>query len=239
MASTAAVAQAEAIRYAIHFAELHNAIDSGDLGRAREALSEFQRDSALATARGFDPVNRTSSLRSEFASIRRALRKGDIQTAQSSLSNLRREMLKREMGVPDQGDSVGKKLSVESSALESAELVDAVSVVPSGIPEDMSATFIQRQPALTSFTQGSQVFPSSGASDFELSTPSVSTSTQAVLQGPGATHLYADTHALDGTAFSPTPELLIGSTGMSIPDGAQLQFADSPLSLRMPSFLGS
>jgi hypothetical protein len=239
MASTAAVAQAEAMRYAIHFAELHNAIDSGDLGRARKALSEFQRDSALATARGFDPVNGTSSLRSEFASIRRALQKGDIQTAQSALSNLRREMLEREMGFPDQRDSVEQTLSVHSSAPESAELVDAVSVVQSGILKDVSSTFIQRQPALVSFTQGPQVFPTSGASNFELSAPSVSTSTQAVLQGPGATQWYADTYSVDGTAFAPTPELLLGSTGMSIPDGAQLQFADSPLSLRMPSFLGS
>ena len=192
----------------------------------------------VATARGFDPVNQTSSLRSEFASIRRALQKGDIQTAQSSLSNLRREMLKREMGVPDQGDSVGKTVSVGSSTSESAELVGAVSVVQSGILKDVSSTFIQRQPALASFTQGPQVFPTSGASDFELSAPSVSTSTQAVLQGPGAAQRYAETDSVDGTAFAPTPELLIGSTGMSIPDGAQLHFADSPLSLRMASFLG-
>ena len=86
MAAAAAVAQAQAVQYANHFAELHNAIDAGDLGAARKALSEFQRDSAIATANGFDPVNQTSALRREFSGIRKALLKGDIKTAQTAFT---------------------------------------------------------------------------------------------------------------------------------------------------------
>lgn len=223
MASAAAIAQTEAVRYAYHFAELQNSIDSGDLGGARMALSEFQRDSAVATARGFDPVNQTSSLRSEFASIRRALSKGDMKTAQASLSNLRKEL-----GVPEQPPSDGDVLPGNLPVLGAAEDSKAVRVAPSGDSKRMSSTFIKTQPALASFTQGPQVFPTSGASSFELSVPSVSTSTQAVLQGLSATQPDAQARDMDGTSFAPTPELMLGSKGMSIPDGAQLQLDHNP-----------
>jgi hypothetical protein len=223
MASAAAVAQAEAVRYAFNFAELQNKIDAGDLDGAKVALSEFQRDSAVATARGFDPVNQTSSLRSEFASIRKALLKGDIETAQSSLSNLRKEL-----GVPQ---PVARETSDPSGSLPvliSIDESDAVSASPSADAKRMSSTFIKNQPALASFTQGPQVFPTSGASSFELSVPSVSTSTQAVVQGLAAFQTSGQSRDSDGTSFAPTPELMLGSKGMSIPDGAQLQLDDNP-----------
>lgn len=231
MASAAAVAQAEAVRYAVHFAELQNSIDSGDLGGARKALSEFQRDSAVATARGFDPVNQTSSLRSEFASIRRALLKGDIKTAQSSLSNLRSEI-----GLPKQGNSAGREVVGEGSVLVTVENPQAVLAGQSRDSKRMSSTFIKTQPALASFTQAPQVFPTSDASNFVLSVPSVSTSRQALLQGLSATQPDAQVPDLDGTSFAPTPELMLGTKGMSIPDGAQLQLTDPPISLQTASF---
>jgi hypothetical protein len=223
MASAAAVAQAEAVRYAFHFAELQNKIDAGDLDGAKIALSEFQRDSAVATARGFDPVNQTSSLRSEFASIRRALLKGDIETAQSSLSNLRKEL-----GVPQPVARETNDLAGSLPVLIPIDKPEAVSVSQSAESKRMSSTFIKNQPALASFTQSPQVFPTSGASSFELSVPSVSTSTQAVLQGLAAFQTSGQSRDSDGTSFAPTPELMLGSKGMSIPDGAQLQLDDNP-----------
>lgn len=233
MASAAAIAQTEAVRYAYHFAELQNSIDIGDLGGARMALSEFQRDSAVATARGFDPVNQTSSMRSEFASIRRALLKGDITTAQASLSNLRKEL-----GVPERAPSDGSALLGTLSGPVADENSNVARVSASGESKRMSSTFIKTQPALASFTQSPQVFPTSGASSFELSVPSVTTSTQAVLQGLSATQPDAQARDLDGTSFAPTPELMLGSKGMSIPDGAQLQFTEGPNSLGTVSFAG-
>jgi hypothetical protein len=41
---------------------------------------------------------------------------------------------------------------------------------------------------------------------------------------------------LDGTAFAPTPELMLGSKGISIPPGAELQFSNNPILLRTVSF---
>jgi hypothetical protein len=223
MASAAAVAQSEMVRYAVRFADLNHAIDSGDLGSARKALSEFQRDSAVATARGFDPVNQTSSMRSEFASIRRALLKGDIQTAQASLSNL-----KKELGIPQKGAPLGGAFSGADPVLGTVGDVGTAPVDQPSETSRVSNTFIRNQPALVSFSQSPQVFPTSGASDFELSERSVSTSTQAVMQGLSASRPDVQGPDLDGTSFAPTPELMLGSKGMSIPDGAQLQLDDSP-----------
>ncbi len=269
MAAAAAIAQAQAVQYASHFAELHNAIDSGDLGAARKALSEFQRDSAIATVNGFDPVNQTSSLRREFSTIRRALLKGDVKTAQTSLSTLRKEL---GLALPKAEESqVSSTLEALAAAVDTKDLPsvrralgafgrDAAlaasknskslgagsdlvrdirslqTAVQSGDPKMTSSTFIKIQPALTSFTQGPQVFPTSSASASKLSVPSVNTSTQAVLQGLAATQPNAQAGDQDGTSFAPTPEMMLGSKGMSIPAGAQLQFANNPILLQTIAF---
>jgi hypothetical protein len=268
MAAAAAIAQAQAVQYANHFAELHNAIDSGDLGGARRALSEFQRDSAVAAANGIDPVSQTSSLRREFSNIRRALQKGDISAAQTALSTL-----KKEMGIlesPDRGTPLSSELEPlvesadpgtlptrprlvasagrnkqasreDSKALGpddafSRDILSPQEVVPSVGPRNTSSTFIKTQPALTSFTQAPQVFPTSDSFASRMSVPLVNTSTQAVLQGLAATQPNAQELDLDGTPFAPSPEMMLGSKGMSIPAGAQLQFANNPTTLQRVAF---
>jgi hypothetical protein len=269
MAAAAAIAQAQAVQYANHFAELHNAIDSGDLGAARKALSEFQRDSAVATANGFDPVNQTSSLRREFSSIRKALLKGDIKTAQASLSTLKKELgvaqpaakesalsaslgslaaavnsadlpsVRRSLGAFGRDAALATSKNAKSLGVGGDLIRDIRSLqtaVQSGDPKMTSSTFIKIQPALTSFTQGPQVFPTSSAFSSKLSVPSVNTSTQAVLQGLAATQPNAQARDLDGTSFAPTPEMMLGSKGMSIPAGAQLQFANNPVLLQTIAF---
>ncbi len=272
MAAAAAIAQAQAVQYATHFAELHNAIDSGDLGGARKALSEFQRDSSVATANGYDPVNQTSSLRREFSGIRKALLEGDMKAAQTALSTL-----KKELGV-EQSESAEESVSTDPEASPVAAKAENLAVAKGAVgavgafgkdaalassknprplgaggdfiqdirslqaagqsrdPKKTSSTFIKIQTALTSFTQAPQVFPTSGSADSTLSVLSVNTSTQAVLQGLAATQPNAQARNLDGTSFAPTPELMLGSKGMSIPAGAELQLANNPILLQTLSF---
>ena len=69
-----------------------------------------------------------------------------------------------------------------------------------------------------------------------MTIPPVNTSTQAVLQGLAATQPDAQLRDLDGTPFAPTPELLLGTKGMSIPAGAQLRFANNPILLQTIAF---
>ena len=269
MAAAAAIAQAQAVQYATHFAELHNAIDSGDLGGARKALSEFQRDSSVATANGYDPVNQTASLRREFSGIRKALLEGDMKAAQTALSTL-----KKELGV-EQSVSAEESVSTDPEASPVAAKAENLAVAKgasgalgkdaalassknprplgagsdfiqdirsllvagqSGDPKKTSSTFIRIQTALASFTQAPQVFPTSGSVASTLSVLSVNTSTQAVLQGLAATQPNAQARNLDGTSFAPTPELMLGSKGMSIPAGAELQLANNPILLQTLSF---
>jgi hypothetical protein len=263
MGAAAAIAQAQAVQYASHFAELHNAIDSGDLGGARKALSEFQRDSSVATANGFDPVNQTSSLRREFSSIRNALLKGDIKAAQTALSTLKKELgvevpvatepgespvvLKAEnLSATKVASGTFEKDAALASSKNSKSLGTGGDVIrdirslrvvgQSGLPQKTSSTFIKIQAALTSFTQAPQVFPTSGQADSTLSVLSVKTSTQAVLQGLAATQPNAQARDLGGTSFAPTPELMLGSKGMSIPAGAELQLANNPVLLQTFAF---
>ncbi len=269
MAAAAALAQSQALQYANRFAELHNAIDAGDLGAARKALSDFNRDSAVATANGFDPVNQTSSLRREFSTIRKALLKGDIKTAQTALSTLKKELgvaapEPAEKTLPAGPVSPAAALQMENlsslrnrpgaggrdSALVSSKISKAPGVgsdpsrdirslrgtVQAEDQQKTGSTAIKIQPALTSFTQGPQVFPTSGAAAAKLSVPLVKTSTQAVLQGLAATQPNAQVLDLGGTSFAPTPEMMLGSRGMSIPAGAELQFANNPILLQTVAF---
>jgi hypothetical protein len=269
MAAAAAIAQAQALQYAHHFAELHNAIDSGDLGAARKALSAFQRDAAVTAVNGFDPISQISSLRREFSGIRKALLKGDISAAQTSLSSLRKEI--GLLQPADTEDSLPGVLQpfVETQSSEVLPARPRLVLAPDGnhrkpswrdlnhlgadgaLPRDIrsapdvlseepqktSRTFIKTQPALSSFAQGPQVFPTSDSFASKISVPTVKTSTQAVLQGLAATQPNAQELDLDGTPFAPSPEMMLGSKGMSIPAGAQLQFEDNPITLRPVAFL--
>jgi hypothetical protein len=99
-----------------------------------------------------------------------------------------------------------------------------------------SSTFIKSQPSIVSFNQSPQVFPTSNAGLSKPSIPVVSTSKQAVLQGLAATLPDAQAPDLDGTAYAPTPELMIGSKGMSIPPGAMLRHANNSILLQMMAF---
>ncbi len=267
--AAAALAQSQAVQYANRFAELHNAINDGDVAAARKALSDFNRDSAVATANGFDPVNQTSSLRREFSAIRKALLKGDIKTAQNSLSTLKKELgvatpEQAKRSLPADPASPAMALQMENlsslrsrpgavgrdSTLFSAKNPKSLGVggdpardirslrgtVQSDDQQKMGSTSIEIQPALTSFTQGPQVFPTSGAAAAKLSVPPVKTSTQAVLQGLAATQPNAQVLDFGGTSFAPTPEMMLGSRGMSIPAGAELQFANNPILLQTVAF---
>jgi hypothetical protein len=261
MVTAAAIAQSQAVQYANHFVDLQKAIDSGDIGQAQNALINFQRESAVAAVKGLDPINQIFSLRREFSSIQNALIKGDIRSAQLSLSNLRKEL-----GVPEQsvqialsfGESGGSEEGLPDRSVNPAVLgsPETRAVRPqlgrgNDLEHDLSlqasdselqttritsSTFIKSQPSVVSFNQSPQVFPTSNAGLSKPSIPVVSTSQQAVMQGLAATLPDAQAPDLDGTAFAPTPELMIGSKGMSIPPGAMLRYANNPVLLQMIAF---
>lgn len=256
MAVGAAIVQAQAVQYANHFADLQKAVGSGDLKQAREALSVFQRDSAVASASGYDPVSHTLAVRQDFSVLKKALQVGDIRTAQTALSTLRKDMGLDEAGsgtdrapasdvqvlatAIQAGDvavakgalgALGKNLALSRSqdVLASGTLRSGGNVLQdirslqmalsSGDKEEINKTFIKLEPELTSFAQSPQVFPTSQSVKVDLS---VNTSIQAVIQGIESTIPGAQTADTAGTSFAPTPELILGSKGMTIPPGADL-----------------
>jgi hypothetical protein len=108
---------------------------------------------------------------------------------------------------------------------------------PSRNATSTSSTFIRSRPEVTSFSQKAQVFPTYDPVA-KLSIPVANNSLQAqiVVQGLAATQPNAQVADLDGTTFAPTPELMLGSKGISIPPGAELQFSNNPVLLQTVSF---
>jgi hypothetical protein len=106
--------QAQAAQYSSHFAALQNASGSGDLKSAREALRDFQKDSATATVNGYDPVNQSASLRQAFASVRKALAGGDMSTAKTAMASVVQGLS------ATNGGSVAVKLGSDLQSLETA-----------------------------------------------------------------------------------------------------------------------
>jgi hypothetical protein len=250
MAATAAASQAQAIQYVTHFRELQAVISTGDLQGSRQSLSEFQRVAAGAASKGLDPLRQIPVLSKDFSGIRDALAKGDIQAAQNSLSSLQRSLnvavsprsqpaapalegtsleAIRKTPVPAGTNYGATALGSEGFLGADAELLNELRFASAATqpekPVVTSSTFIKAQPELTSFTQKSQVFPTSMDSVAKLSLPVANTLVQArvVVQGLAATQPNAQETDSDGTAFAPTPELMLGSKGMTIPPGAQLR----------------
>jgi hypothetical protein len=257
MAAAAAVFQAQAVQYSNHF---------GDLGEARRALSVFQKDSAVALANGYDPINQTAVLRQDFSTLKKALSKGDIRLAQATLSTLKKDLglAQKEAGAATQASadlqalgvavkagnlpfaktalaSFGKNLALasanrnqgqaplNSSSREVQDIRSLQVAIASGDSKNTSTTFIKLRPELASFAQSPLVFPTSGAAVTKLS---VNTSTQAVLQSMAAAVFDGTSSNSDGTSFAPTPELILGSKGMTIPPGADLQISQNPFLLK-------
>lgn len=266
MAAAAAIVQARAVQYSHNFTALQTAINSGDLDAARQALSVFQRDSAVASVNGYDPVSQSPAARQDFSALKKAVLIGDIRAARTALSSLKENMGLQQTGaVPsgsaatdfqnlktaihsgdvasakrslvELGKNIGLSASTESGSLPSLNLSgEAVQdirslqvALASGDPQKISATFIKVEPELASFSQAPQVFPTSADAAEKLS---VTSSTQAVLQGIGATMPGAQPNHSDGTAFAPTPELILGSKGMTIPLGADLPFSKDSILLK-------
>ena len=273
MAAAAAVLQAQAVQYSNHFATLQNAVSSGNLGEARQALSVFQRDSAVASLNGYDPVNQTAALRQNFSALKKALTLGDIRTAQSSLSTLQKEMTLSEKQVGANGGASADLQTLDTAiqqgnlpfakkalaafskdvALNSAgnsaggtngskgavplnsgskairDIRSLQVAISSGDQQKTSTTYIKVRPELASFAQGPLVFPTSEAAVTRLS---VNTSTQAVLQSMAAIVFNGLSDKSDGTSFAPTPELLLGSKGITIPPGADLPISRTPFILK-------
>lgn len=260
LAAGAALVQSQALQYANRFVELRDTVEAGDLAASKRNLIEFQRVAAGAASSGLDPIRQIPVLSKDFAGIRDALVKGDIEAAQASLASLRRSMgavapvfvspnpntQAAQLAPPDQKPVTQKTVrslpkeplnNRESIVLESLGFLGAdeellrelhsirASTLPKG-PVNTSSTFIRVLPELTSFTQTSQVFPTSTDAFAELGLPPANNSTQAqvVVQGLAATQPNAQLGDMDGTAFAPTPELLLGTKGMTIPPGAELQF---------------
>lgn len=266
MAAAAAIMQAHAVQYANHFANLQNAVGSGDLKEAKQALSVFQRDSATAAANGYDPVSQTLASRRDFSALKKALNVGDIRTAQAALSMLKKDMGLEESGLGTRGSikadvqllstaiqagdvasakaalgSFGKKLALSTSQeggvsgpLDSGSKViqdiRALQIaLSSRDKQQISNTFIKLEPELTSFSQAPQVFPTSGDSTLK---PSVSTSAQLLIQGIGSTLPGAQSKDSAGTSFAPTPALILGTKGMTIPTGADLPISHDLILLK-------
>ncbi len=241
MAAAAAIAQSQALQYAGYFRELVSTVESADLEGARQALTGLSRISPIAAANGFDPLNQTPSFSRDFVGVRKALLKGDIRAAQSSLSALKKEIewvfggRRDEQGVTltTSNPGVEELLDAERSASsEAGKFVgtdgdsvrevggDSVSETPR-VAAKMAGTSIQIDPALASFKQAPRVFPTSSASTLQ---PSVSSSRQLAAQFFSEMQPGALDSAPSGTAFAPAPEMMLGSRGMSIPAGALLEF---------------
>lgn len=265
MAAAAATAQAQAVQYASHFAALQNAIGSGNLKDARQALSVFQRDSAVASANGYDPVSQSLSTRQDFSALKKAVMIGDLRTAQTAFSSLKENMGLQQNGAKTPGAAsaelqslatavstgdiasakkslgeFGKKIALATSVASPSPALNpggktiqdirSLQVsLSSGDPKKISTTFIKVEPELASFAQAPQVFPTSGDSFAKLS---VTSSTQAVLQGIESTMLGAQPSRTGGTTFAPTPELILGSKGMTIPPGADIPFPKDSVLLK-------
>lgn len=271
MAAAATVAQSQASQYANRFVQLRDAVESGDVQKARQTLIDFQRVAAAAASNGLDPIRQIPVLAEDYAGMRDALLKGDVQGARDSLASLKRSLgIAPPNAQTNQGADSAPRLSSEpapraqktmrsiskdSSRSEESIILESLgflgadqellnhahairSSTPSKGPANTSSTFIRVRPELTSFAQKSQIFPTSTSSLGELAMPMANTSTQAqvVVQGLAATQPNAQLADLDGTAFAPTPELLLGSKGLTIPPGAELRFANNPILLQTLSF---
>jgi hypothetical protein len=240
MAAAVAVAQSQALQYAGYFRELVTAVESADLDGARQALTGLSRISPMAAANGFDPLNQTPSFSRDFVGIRKALLKGDIRAAQSSLSSLKKEMewvfggrREEQVSVPPTSNPPVEGLRAEQPAV-SLEAGEFSRGDANGVREDRGAsvsgtaqaaaemvgTSIQIDPALASFKQAPRVFPTSSASTLQ---PAVSTSRQLAAQVFTAMQPEALDSVPHGTAFAPDPGMMLGSRGMSIPEGALLE----------------
>ena len=258
MAVAVAVAQSQAVQYLSHFHELVGELESGNVQGAKKALEGVSRASAIAAANGFDLFNQLPSLRKEFVSIRKALVKGDIQAARASLSTLKKELnlervlpQKKEGDVSSQANVPEEDVSIDrvGSEIRSDNLVarrglsNSASIgdeagrgeirtsdsEASGAAAKVANTSIQMDPSLASFTQAPRVFPTSSASKVQPFALTVTTSSQAVMQGFAAMQADALQSGPVGTAFAPLPEMMLGSRGMSIPAGALLEFEDSQI----------
>jgi hypothetical protein len=255
MAAAAAIAQAQAVQYTNHFASLKVAVDSGDPNKAKQALAVFQKDSAVATANGYDPVTQTAARRQDFSTLKKAVSIGDIRTAKTALSNLLTGMGLDKASVPASSSTsanieagtasragVERVASATSSPAKTATAVSTAddrsltgsdlqtirdirsiqSALTSTGPQKTSNTFIKPEPQLSSFSQAPQVFPTFSDTVNKLT---LNSTVQAVVQGIGLSMPGGQPSHTDGTSFAPTPELILGSKGMTIPPGADVRMS--------------
>jgi hypothetical protein len=152
-----------------------------------------------------------------------AISSGDIQTAKKALGTFGKDVALASSDNPQ----AAAPLTSSSRVVQDIRSLQVV--LSSGDPKKISTTFIKMRQELTSFAQSPLVFPTSDAGIAKLS---VNSSTQAVLQGISATMPGGLPNESAGTSFAPTPELLLGSKGMTIPQGADINFSGTPILLK-------
>lgn len=208
------------------FMGIRDALLKGDIGAAQDSLASLSRSMGAVA-----PVFSPASLGVEAALPAAPNQKPPTQRTVRSVP--KEQQRKQESIVLESLGFLGadKELIRELHSMEA-------STPPRG-PADTSSTFIRVLPELTSFAQTSQVFPTSTDFFAGLGLPLANNSAQAqiVIRGLAATQPNAQAADVDGTAFAPTPGLLLGSKGMTIPPGAELRF-DDPALLHTP-FLGN
>lgn len=255
MAAAAATLQAQAVQYANNFNNLQNAVSSGNVKEAQKALASFTKDTAIASANGFDPMSQSTALRQDFSALKKAISIGDLRSAATTLS-----LLKKDLSTPVQKTSAAAKTSSDLQGLASAvnsgsadatkkalaafsidvalaattpssrnsaaavvkDIRAIQSAISSGDSKATSIAFQKSWPELTSFAQSPLVFPTSENGAAQLS---VSSSSQAVLQNMRTAVLQGQSNSADGTPFAPTPDMMLGSRGITIPPGAALNLS--------------
>jgi hypothetical protein len=198
------------------FAGIRDALLKGNIGAAQDSLASLKRSMGAVA-----PVFSSQNSNTEATSL---VSPSPKPSGQKTVRSLPKEPLKNPESIVL--ESLGF-LGADEELLRELHSIQASSP-PKGL-ENTSSTFIRVRPELTSFTQTSQVFPTSTDSFSELGLPPSNTSTQAqvVVRGLAASQPNAQLADLDGTTFAPTPELLLGTKGITIPPGAELQFDDS------------
>ena len=206
------------------FMAIRNALRKGDMKAAQDSLS------SLKVNLGFVSPDLTEQ--PTASSLVAVLAPDATPNARPTVRKLADESVKDD--APIVLENLGF-LGADSELLR--EVRSIRTPAPSRNSTSTSSTFIRSRPELTSFSQKAQVFPTYDPVA-KLSVPVANNSLQAqiVVQGLAATQPNAQMADLDGTTFAPTPELMLGSKGISIPPGAELQFSNNPILLRTVSF---
>jgi hypothetical protein len=226
--ATAAVLQAQAMQYSNDFNALSTAIGSGNLKDSQKALASFLKDSATATANGFDPVTQNATVSQDFESVQNSLGAGNVSGAQTAFATLQQDMQTA------QGGAVGSDLQAMGSAVQSGNLGTAQNTL-TAFAKDVALAATSGSnpltPGSTLFTdiRSLQVaFQSGNTASAQNDLTAASQTAQAAGTGSVPTQFAEEEAVIGGLAGAP-----------SLMDGGSMQVAASTSILRSLQTAGS